>query len=330
MAVNIFGSGNNDFYDIERDLDLNNNTIHNVKYPENEQVVVNKKYVDGKLVEGTGWDLDGNTLLTDGKMGSLNDFSFSLVRNNVPQMTFFADRTVAYKHFYVDSSPGEAHNRYMGMETLSANKEFGLFFGNNKNMISWKNGANQPMRYLSSSGFVFLTARNFLLTMTNVIRPHKNIDMGTISKIINLPAPENANDCATKAYSDLKVLKSGDVMTGNLFVNISNTDATRSLGCNNLWGSKTFNLLLGNERNKIEYTIGRPVNFITTNGLDVFAFSRKFIGVGDGVSNQTSFYSGILMHGQKISDLATPSVNDDAVNKKIHVFTNKNTLLEKI
>jgi len=35
MAVNIFGSSNNDFYDIVRDLDLISNTIQNVNDPEN-------------------------------------------------------------------------------------------------------------------------------------------------------------------------------------------------------------------------------------------------------------------------------------------------------
>jgi len=48
MAVNIFGSGNNDFYDIVRNLDLNSNTIHNVKDLENELHVANKRYVDSK------------------------------------------------------------------------------------------------------------------------------------------------------------------------------------------------------------------------------------------------------------------------------------------
>jgi len=52
--VNIFGSFNNDFYDIVRDLDLNNNTIHNVKDPENEHDVANKKYVDSKSSSGDG------------------------------------------------------------------------------------------------------------------------------------------------------------------------------------------------------------------------------------------------------------------------------------
>ena len=45
MAVNIFGSGHNDFYDVGRDLDLNN-TIKNVKYPSDDTDVVTKQYAD--------------------------------------------------------------------------------------------------------------------------------------------------------------------------------------------------------------------------------------------------------------------------------------------
>ena len=44
MAVNIFGSGHNDFYDVGRDLDLNNNTIKNVKYPSDDTDVGTKQY----------------------------------------------------------------------------------------------------------------------------------------------------------------------------------------------------------------------------------------------------------------------------------------------
>jgi hypothetical protein len=46
MAVNIFGSGNNDFYDVGQDLDLNNNTIKNVKCPFDDTDVVTKQYAD--------------------------------------------------------------------------------------------------------------------------------------------------------------------------------------------------------------------------------------------------------------------------------------------
>jgi len=37
MAVNIFGSGNNDFYDIVRNLDLNSNTIRSARRPQIER-----------------------------------------------------------------------------------------------------------------------------------------------------------------------------------------------------------------------------------------------------------------------------------------------------
>jgi len=71
--VNIFGSDNDDFYDIVRDLDLNNNTIHNVKDPENEHDYANKWYVDSKSSSSDGWTLEGNVLQSDGKLGTSND-----------------------------------------------------------------------------------------------------------------------------------------------------------------------------------------------------------------------------------------------------------------
>jgi len=60
MAVKICGSGNNDFYDIARDSDSNNKKIHNVKDPENEHDVSNKRYVDSKSSSSDGWTLEGN------------------------------------------------------------------------------------------------------------------------------------------------------------------------------------------------------------------------------------------------------------------------------
>jgi len=67
--MNVFGSGNNDFYDIVRYLDFNTNTIHNVKDPENEHDVANKRYVDSKSSSGDGWRLERNALQSDGKWG---------------------------------------------------------------------------------------------------------------------------------------------------------------------------------------------------------------------------------------------------------------------
>jgi len=41
---------------------------------------------------------------------------------------------------------------------------------------------------------------------------------------INLPAPVDSTDCATKAYSDLKELKTGYTMTGDLNMILNNDE----------------------------------------------------------------------------------------------------------
>jgi len=102
MTVNIFGSGIDEFYDILRDLDLNSNTIHNVKDPENELDVANNRYVDSKSSSGNGWTWEGNALQSDGKIGSLNDNSLTFVRNNIPQMAFLSRHIAIYKSFYLE------------------------------------------------------------------------------------------------------------------------------------------------------------------------------------------------------------------------------------
>jgi len=163
MAVNIFGSGNNDFYDIVRDLDLNSNTIHNVKDPENDLDAANKRYVDSKSSSGDGWTLEGNAIQSDGKMGTLNDNSLTFIRNNIPQMAFLSRHIVFYKSFYIEKSD---ESGYFGMQSLTDNKEFGIFLGNNRNMITWKNAVNQPIRFTASTGFLFALGRTTLMTIT--------------------------------------------------------------------------------------------------------------------------------------------------------------------
>jgi len=97
-------------------------------------------------------------------------------------------------------------------------------------MLTWTNSVNQPIRFTASTGFLFTMGRTILLTMTvtNGIQILKNIDMGN-NRIINLPARVDTTDCATKAYDDLKVLKSGDTMTGDLNI-ILNNDELRTFG----------------------------------------------------------------------------------------------------
>jgi len=48
------------------------------------------------------------------------------------------------------------------------------------------------------------------MTAANGIQVLKNINMANSTRIINLPAPVDTTDCATKAYCDFKMLKSDD------------------------------------------------------------------------------------------------------------------------
>jgi len=134
-----------------------------VKGPENEHDAVNKKYVDSKSSSFNGWAIEGNALQSDGKMGTLNDNSLTFVRNNIPQMTFLSSHIVAYKSFYLEKVDDGG---YIGMQTLTDNKEFGIYLGNNRNMITWKNAANQSIRFTASTGFLFTLGRTTLMTMT--------------------------------------------------------------------------------------------------------------------------------------------------------------------
>ena len=133
--------------------------------------------------------------------------------------------------------------------------------------------------------------------------------------------PVNDTDVANKQYVKMGVscsddsLKVGDTITRDLLVNFNGTDSTRTLGCNNITGGRLFRLLFGDLNNRLEHPFTQSMGLYTANGLSVFKNNSKIIGIADGVANETSFYSEILMNNRKISDLAEPVVNSDAVTK---------------
>ena len=84
VSINIFGSNNSNLSDFNQDLDLNNNSVRNLKDPEDELDATNKRYVDSKLISSTNYNENGE---------------------------------------------------YIGNLLLEVDTEFGVFFGNYKNMI---------------------------------------------------------------------------------------------------------------------------------------------------------------------------------------------------
>ena len=82
--TDIFGGDGSYIYD---DLDLNNHRIINCSDPIDEQDVATKQYIDARTAED-GWYIDGNNLTVPGKIGTVNDVDFSIVRNNVSRLQF--------------------------------------------------------------------------------------------------------------------------------------------------------------------------------------------------------------------------------------------------
>src|SRR5688572_3117846 len=91
-----------------------------------------------------------------------------------------------------------------------------------------------------------------------------------VDKITNSVAPTADNHFANKKYTDeqdaTKVSKTGDTMTGNLFLNVG-VDRVRTMGCKDLRGNKQFVVLLGSTTNKMLCQLNVPITLQTTDGF---------------------------------------------------------------
>lgn len=221
---------------------------------------------------------------------------------------------------YVDSklilsTPSVAYNdngEYIGNLLLEADKEFGVFFGNNKNMISWRNRATQLLKFTANAGFLFTTGRTRLMTISgaNGIKTFKDIDLGSSYRVINSQMPENDSDCATKSYCDAKLLKSGDTMLGNLYFDGS----TRNIhvGCKSLGAENYFRMYLGSEASKINFY---------KEALDLYVSRIMTLNIGSEMhvmvidSGGITFTKQLAMNDRNITGLADPIESRDAVNK---------------
>ena len=281
VSINIFGSNNSSLCDFNQDLNLNNNSICNLKDPELELDAANKRYVDSKLISST--------------------------------------TSVAYNE----------NGEYIGNLLLEVDKEFGVIFGNNKNMISWRNRSTQLLKFTASAGFLFTTGRTRLMTIsgTTGIKCFKDIDLGSSCRVINSLMPESDSDCATKSYCDAKLLKSGDTMLGNLLFDGSTRNI--HLGCNNLGAENYFRMYLGNAASKINCYNG---------ALDLYVGRILTLNIGSEMnvmvidSGGITFTKQLSMNDRNITGLADPIEPRDAVNKDYvdRKFEELNARLERL
>src|SRR5688572_19142139 len=135
-------------------------------------------------------------------------------------------------------------------------------------------------------------------------------------KITNIITPTADDHLANKKYVDTKVSKTGDTITGNLFLSI-NGDGFRTLGCKDLRGIKQFQLLLGSTTNKMQCQLNSPITLQTTDGFlckhgehDIIRFGKS------STDRRTELYQNITMNEKYISDLHHPVEAQDAATKK--------------
>ena len=138
-------------------------------------------------------------------------------------------------------------------------------------------------------------------------------------KITNSAAPTADDHLANKKYVDerdsTKVSKTGDTMTGNLFLN-AGSDRTRTMGCKDLRGNKQFHLLLGSTTNKMQCQANNPITLQTTDGFLCKQGENDIIRFGkSSTDRRIELYQNITMNEKNIVNLHDPAEAQDAATK---------------
>src|SRR5678816_3605910 len=138
-------------------------------------------------------------------------------------------------------------------------------------------------------------------------------------KITNSAAPTADDHLANKKYVDeqdsTKVSRTGDTMTGNLFLS-AGSDRTRTMGCKDVGGKKQFVLLLGSLTNKIQCQANNPITLQTTDGFLCKQGENDIIRLGkSSTDSRIELYQNIVMNEKYIVNLHDPVEAQDAATK---------------
>ena len=126
-------------------------------------------------------------------------------------------------------------------------------------------------------------------------------------------------DVATKNYVDTNAFTTaGCVVSGDIKLNVG-SDLARSLGCNDITGSKKFTLLLGSATNMLSFSVpisGLPVPVkIKTDGC--FAILINQLPICDFSQDVITCSQPIDMILHLIKNVKSPVSKFEAVNKLI-------------
>jgi hypothetical protein len=156
---------------------------------------------------------------------------------------------------------------------------------------------------------------------TNAFVGNLNMGGNSIENLSMTYTPAEDNDLTTKKYADeqdaTKVSKTGDIMTGNLILNVD-VDRIRTMGCRDLRGNRQFTLLLGSTTNKMLCQLNVPITLQTTDGLRVRIHDEVAIDIVKTSHDpfaRINVFKDIYMNGARITGLAEPTSGGNAVTK---------------
>ena len=173
---------------------------------------------------------------------------------------------------------------------FTTSSSIGVTMSQINNVFLWRDGANNATGELNMSGH----------------------------KVINLASPNASGDATSKSYVDsTTVSKTGDVMTGNLILQLGNNPSI-SLGCNDLRGGagrvpKRFNLLLGSTSDMIQNQLGQSITLQSSDGIVLRVVDSELVKFS---TSNISFHKDISMNEGLINNLRSPENDGDAANKK--------------
>src|SRR5271165_5807707 len=133
------------------------------------------------------------------------------------------------------------------------------------------------------------------------------------SPSITIEAIREAASVAAASAAASKVSKSGDTMSGDLNILLSDNNI-RTFGVSDISAGKTISLLLGNNDNQIKHEFNSPLKIISTNGIVIANETENPVCLF-GVDNKTLFKGDISLDSHKITHLSNPVFDYDASNK---------------
>lgn len=151
----------------------------------------------------------------------------------------------------------------------------------------------------------------------------ENLNMNSY-RITNVTNPIDNSDVATRIYVDegdnYRVLRTGDVMSGDLRFSYNTEDNLRIFGINNMSNNKQFQIFMGTRQNFIHYKKDdkAPKQLVIKSSDGVSIFDNNTLVVNLGINSEdkrASFHQDIVMNNCYIAGLHDPGSEHDAATK---------------